>query len=110
MRQFRKVILTFLALFFGIYAFAGSLPGEEMQKVIRKGISYPQFAKESQLQGLVIVKFEVNEQGYVRVDEMNASHSELAQYVQSQLESMRLDPRKTSGTHFAKFTFRYEER
>lgn len=109
MRQFRKVILTFLTLFLGVYAFAGSFPGEEMQKLIRKEITYPKFAKASQMQGLVMVKFEVNEQGYVQVKEINASHSELALYVQRELERMRHDPRKSSGTHFAKFTFRYEE-
>jgi len=109
MRQLSTLILTVLTILLSFSAHAGSNPGSEMQKVIRKEISYPKFAMKNHLRGVVMVQFEVSDKGYVQVKEMNASHNELGDYVQDQLEKLRLDPRESSGMHFVKFTFRYEE-
>ncbi|NEN23769.1 hypothetical protein G3O08_09675 [Cryomorpha ignava] len=109
MKKLSTLILTVLIILLNFSAHAGSNPGSEMQKLIRKEISYPKFAMKNQLQGVVMVQFEVSDMGYVQVKEMNASHDELGKYVRDQLEQLRLDPRKSSGMHFAKFTFRYEE-
>ncbi len=109
MKKLSTLILTVLIILLNFSAHEGSNPGSEMQKVIRKEISYPKFAMKNQLRGVVMVQFEVSEKGYVEVKEMNASHNDLGDYVQDQLEKLRLDPRKSSGMHFVKFTFRYEE-
>lgn len=109
MRQLSTLILTVLIILLNFPAHAGTNPGSEMQKLIRKEIAYPKFAKENQLHGMVMVQFEVSDEGYIRVEEMNASHRDLGVYVQEQLEKLRLDPRESSGMHFVKFTFRYEE-
>ncbi len=78
-----------------------------LDKAILKIISYPAFAKESRIQGFVLVEFEVDVEGHVRVKQMNASHPALSEYVRTQLEKMLLKDIDSIGIHYAKFYFRH---
>lgn len=83
--------------------------GEELKKEIKKKVGYPDFAKAEKLDGMVMVKFLVNEEGRVQVLEINASHDHLANYVTDRLEGIRVDDSKAKGEHFARFRFRFVE-
>lgn len=102
-----------IGLFFSLsaLAMANSSIGEgsELKKKIKRTIIYPEFGKETKLHGLVMVHFVVNSEGSIEVKEINASDSDLADYVKEQLERIEKVERTSEGDHFVKFRFRYVE-
>jgi len=106
MKQF---ILIGLFLSLSVLSMANSSSGEgkELNKEIKKKVNYPEFAKATKLHGMVMVHFVVNSDGSIDVKEINASDSTLAEYVQMQLESIRLDELASQGDHYVKFSFRF---
>jgi hypothetical protein len=109
----KQTILTLaiaLALAGNLGAHSGTPDHPTLDKAIRKSVYYPAFAKKSKLQGTVMVKYEVTNDGKVKVIDMNASHSELASYVQQQLEKLSINDLKSVGLHYARFTFKYVDR
>lgn len=109
MKKITLAIALILGMGIAQNSFGSSNP-DELDKVIRKSMSYPAFAKNEKMQGLVLVKYAVQDDGTVRVLEMNASHSKLAQYVKDRLEGIVVADTSATGVHFAKFTFRFESR
>jgi len=53
-------------------------------------MSYPHDAQKKQLEGMVLVSFHYNEDGYIEVDMVNGSSDELKDYVVDTLEDVRL--------------------
>ncbi len=98
-------ILFCLTIFTGAIASNGG--SEPLTKVIRKSVNYPSFAKEDQLHGLVLVEFEVDENGVISVNRINSSDESLGSHVKQVLEGIELNDMNAVGTHFAKFHFKY---
>lgn len=99
-------VLLFSIIFNGI-AIAAEKSNEPLNKVIRKSISYPTFAKEARLHGVVLVEYRVNPTGQVTVTKINASNQRLGRHVKNELEKLVLNDNRTTGVHFAKFSFKY---
>jgi hypothetical protein len=105
-----KQLLLAIMLLSSVNYSMGHAPGndgEELKKEIKRSVDYPDFAKAEKLHGLVMVKFKVDSQGAVQVEEINASHDHLGEYVKEQLESIRVEDRGAEGEHFVKFRFRF---
>jgi outer membrane biosynthesis protein TonB len=112
MKQTKKMKkITFLALMVSLMTVHSTMASEgnegSLKKAIRKNLNYPTFAKETKLHGFVLVEFEVKSNGNIVVKEMNASHPELADHVESVLEGVQLTDVSSIGTHFIKFNFKY---
>ncbi len=89
---------------------ASSVPGStSLRNEIKKQMRYPDFAKDEQRNGLVLVKYEVHSNGRIEVIHMNASDPLWAAYVQQKLESLSVEDQQQVGLHYAKFTFRYHK-
>jgi len=91
----------------GLSAMAGSGSNEPLNKAIRKTVTYPSFAKEQRIHGVVLVEYEVKNDGQVVVRRINTSHEDLGEHVKQVLEKMTITDIKSTGIHFAKFNFRY---
>ena len=107
----KQYILIGLFLSLSAFAVANSSIGEgsELKKEIKRTINYPEFAKKTKLHGVVMVHFVVNSDGSIEVKEINASDSDLGEYVKGQLERIEMIERNSEGAHFVKFRFRYVE-
>lgn len=90
---------------FGAMAKSGS--NEPLNKAIRKTVTYPSFAKAERIHGVVLVEYEVKNNGQVKVLRINASHKDLGEHVKQVLENLTITDIQSTGVHFAKFNFRY---
>jgi len=79
----------------------------ELNRSIRKTISYPDFGRFEKLNGVVYVEYEVNKFGKIEVKQVNGSDESLEVYVTEKLHSMTVTNVGAIGTHFAKFKFRF---
>lgn len=84
-------------------------PTQNLDKTLRKSISYPDFAKNERLFGIVRVEFDILQNGSIEVVNMNTSHPNLGEYVKAELEQIRIDDISEVGKHFIKINFRYVE-
>lgn len=80
----------------------------DLEKLIQKQISYPQFAKEQKLDGVVLVSFTVNSDGSINVNTTNQSDIRFKEYVVSKLKSLKIKSgSKSAKTYNVKFDFKY---
>lgn len=103
-------IVSFLILLFsGISRASTTGPmGGDIDKVLKKQIVYPAFAREQKLEGVVLVDFTVNADGTIKVNITNQSDDRLKEYVVSKLEQIKLKPElSVEETYCVKFIFEY---
>lgn len=77
----------------------------QIQLYINKAIAYPEFAKNSGLQGFVLVQYNVNASGNIKIEAINGSNKQLMSYVQKQLSSINV-PHGINRDQYAKFVFK----
>jgi hypothetical protein len=77
----------------------------QIQLYINKAIAYPEFAKNSGLQGFVLVQYNVNDSGKIKIDAINGSNQQLMNYIQKQLSSLNV-PLGEINNQYAKFVFK----
>ncbi len=63
---------------------------DDTRNSINKEVSYPEFARDNQEEGMVIVSFTYNEDGYIEILSSNASDQKFNDYIISKLEKIRL--------------------
>ena len=93
----------------GIFASPSAPRAKTLNDELKHHISFPEFAKNEKMDGLVLVEFEVSPDGTVEVTKMNASCPHLAKYVENQLEALSIEDQNALGKHFMKFNFNYVE-
>ncbi len=108
MKQIKYLTFAIFATILSFNAAATLGTGGELQKTLRKEITYPAFANSEKYRGMVLVSYEITSEGRIIVKAMNASDPELAAHVKKKLEALRFDPRELEGMHHAKFVFRKE--
>ena len=86
------------------------IPGN-VEKLIGKEISYPDFAKQQKLEGMVLVDFSVNPDGTISVNQTNASNASLLDYVVTKLKQLNIIPLKDNinKTYAVRFDFKCEK-
>jgi hypothetical protein len=109
-----KIVISTVAImvFFMAHSFAGPTGKDTttkesslIQHFINKAITYPDFAKSSNLEGFVLVQYQINQSGNIKVDAINGSNKQLMNYVQYQLSKLNL-PLREIQNQFAKFVFK----
>lgn len=81
----------------------------ELDRSIRKSISYPAFARSEKINGVVFVEFEITEHGEVEINQVNGSHKQLEDYVTGKLRKLSVKEISAVGKHFVKFNFKFVE-
>ena len=84
---------------------------ENIDEILKKEISYPDFAKQQKLEGIVLVNFSVNSDGTISVNLTNESNASLRDYVVEKLKKMEILPSKNNinKTYNVKFDFELEK-
>jgi len=90
---------------------ANSINPGNVEKLVGKEISYPDFAKQQKLEGVVLVDFSVNPDGTISVNQANASNASLLDYVVAKLKQLNIIPSKDNinKTYDVKFDFKSEK-
>ena len=88
--------MVILGIIISNFAMAGTPKPEKIDNIIKKEISYPDFAKTQKLEGVVLVNFTVNTDGTITVNLTNESNVSLKNYVVSKLQSLKVKSVKSS--------------
>jgi hypothetical protein len=111
MKTLRISMLALMLTFSGQFVMAGgpnaSGTPDRLHLHLSKKIDYPRFARESGIEGIVLVSFSVDSSGYIRVNQINSSDVALARYIEQKLSEIRLCPFDASAgeEHNIKFNF-----
>jgi outer membrane biosynthesis protein TonB len=83
----------------------------KIEKLLKKTITFPEFAKKEKMEGVVLVSFTINNDGTLKVNLTNESSETLKKYVIEKLKSIKLLPgnREEGKTYNVKFEFKYEK-
>jgi len=107
----KTLILTLVfAIAFAVNTFASGInPKNDIKKTLSKEISYPEFAKEQKLEGVVMVSFSINENGFINIDLTNASNEDLKEYVVGKLKNLIFkNSDKAESKYNMKFEFKFQ--
>lgn len=80
----------------------------ELKKEIRSLIKFPEFAKQTNLEGFVLVQFNYDKTGKINILEINSNDTALKKYVREQLESLKMceHARDTEKKYSMRFDFK----
>ncbi len=106
MKQVKKWLFAVALAAIALNAQASNGDGD-LNRSIRKTISYPEFGRSEKLNGVVYVEYEVDKFGKIHVKQVNGSHAGLEAYVCKKLNTVTVTNVDAIGTHFAKFKFRF---
>ncbi|HNW99627.1 MAG TPA: energy transducer TonB [Bacteroidales bacterium] len=83
----------------------------KVEKLLKKTITFPEFAKQEKIEGVVLVSFTVNNDGTLKINLTNESSETLKKYVIEKIKSIKLLPgnREQGKTYNVKFEFKYEK-
>jgi outer membrane biosynthesis protein TonB len=83
----------------------------KIEKLLKRTIAFPEFAKQEKIEGVVLVNFTINADGTLNVNMTNESSNELKDYVLSKLNMIKLKPDNTEEgkTYNVKFEFKFEK-
>jgi outer membrane biosynthesis protein TonB len=111
MKSLRIIGISLFIVITALTANAGG-PGAKpypnnLYKHIEKQINYPRSARENGVQGMVLVSFEIDTYGYIKIKEINASDPLLKQHVENKISSIRLCPFDVNSgqVHNMRFNF-----
>ena len=110
----KAIMITITSLILLTVISAGSTKAgnpKDINKILKKEISYPEFAREQKLEGVVLVSFSLNSDGTIKVIMTNESDATLKDYVISKLKKLKMLPAKSDAgkTYDVKFEFKFEK-
>jgi len=82
------ILISALCILLSTHLSAKTIEPEGIKDLIKKEISYPDFALKEKIEGTVLVSFSVSEEGLVKIDLANASNEDLKNYVIGKLKSI----------------------
>lgn len=105
----KKVIFTlgFVAIFC-LSSFANTIKPDGIKEVIKKEITYPDFAKKEKIEGVVMVSFSISEGGAISIDMTNASNEDLKDYVIGKLKGLIFRGEESESKYNMKFEFKIQ--
>ena len=82
-----------------------------IEKLLKKSVAFPEFAKKEKMEGIVLVSFTVNSDGTLNVNLTNESSVALKEYVLGKLGMIKLKPGSSEEgkTYNVKFEFKFEK-
>ena len=80
----------------------------EFNKEIRSLIKFPEFAKQTNLQGFVLVQFNYDKNGNINILEINSNENVFKNYVAEKLESLKMceHAKNTDKEYTMRFDFK----
>jgi len=109
-----KVIMKSVALlaimFFTLsVSFASPSPRKsstDLKTILKNSVTYPEFAKENQLSGFVVISFTIDETGKIKISELNTNSLYFQLYVEKKLQEIQIE---NPGTHKGKtYYYRFD--
>jgi hypothetical protein len=77
------------------------------EQVLQKQITYPEFAKENNVEGFVLVSFSFDHNGKIQIKDANSNDESLKSYVISKLSGIQLfGESNDTEEHIMKFEFK----
>lgn len=111
----KTIIISFISLMIisatGSFAKAANTDNTtKIEKLLKKTIAYPDFAKKEKMNGVVLVSFTVNSDGTLSVNLTNESSEALKKYVVDKLSKIKLKPEniEAGASYNIKFVFTFE--
>jgi outer membrane biosynthesis protein TonB len=99
-----KIYLTIAMMSFFLCSIASN---PQMQEIIQKHITYPEFAAKENIEGIVLVNISVNDNGNITVKEMNSNNELLMNSIAMQLMNIQVhDSAFINTEHCLRFNFR----
>jgi hypothetical protein len=90
-RNLKSALIVMSLLTVSLFTFAkGNLPVKDTKQIIAEKISYPEFAIEKQIEGIVTVYFVIDSDGKIVIEKMRSDNKELEDYVKKEVEKIRL--------------------
>ena len=87
----KMIIGIVLLIFIGTTtATAGKIDPAVLNKALHKAISYPEFAKKQNIEGIVIINFTLDSDGNIQIKTTNESDVTLKDYVVNKLKSINI--------------------
>ncbi len=92
MKTTMKMIIGIVLLIFIVTttATAGKIDPAVLNKALHKAISYPEFAKKQNIEGIVIINFTLDSDGNIQIKTTNESDVTLKDYVVNKLKSINI--------------------
>ncbi|OPZ99086.1 MAG: Gram-negative bacterial tonB protein [Bacteroidetes bacterium ADurb.Bin408] len=105
----KKVVFTlgFVAILC-LSSFANTIKPDNIKDVIKKEITYPDFAKKEKIEGVVMVSFSISDGGTVNIDITNASNEDLKSYVVNKLKGLIFRQEESESRYNMKFEFKIQ--
>jgi len=102
----KKIVLITFALVLTSAILTASNPEGINEKIFNE-ITYPEFARQSRIEGIVAVSFLVSNDGLINVEMVNASNEDLKNYVMGKLRNMVLpESIAKESRHQLRFVFK----
>jgi len=111
MKTKSTILIGIAVIIIASFVKAGNPKSSSIDKIIKKEISYPEFAKKQRLEGVVLVNFSVNKDGSIKVNLTNESDTNLKDYVVSKLKLIKVKNPEENNTlsYDVKFEFKFEK-
>ena len=83
----------------------------DLRTIVKKHVVYPEYAKENNMTGFVVVAFEVDTNGQILITQVNSNLYYFQEYVLSKLQELKLkNPKDYQGrTQYFRFDFKLME-
>jgi|GEM_PF-1189505 len=106
-KSFSLLVMLIFTLSVSVASAAPRKTATDLKSVISSSISYPEYAKEHQIGGFVVLALVVDEKGKITITEMNASSLEFQLFVEKSLKEINIEnPQIYKGkTYYYRFDF-----
>jgi len=107
----KKSISLFVILIFAAsISIASTSPRKsttDLKTIISSSVTYPEFAKENNLSGFVVISFHIDESGKIILNELNSNSVYFQVYVENKLKEIQIsNPAAHTGkTYYYRFDF-----
>ena len=103
----KKMIVCLVLTAAFITGYSTNSSAVTLNEKIQKEITYPEFAKENNEQGFVLVSFTVDNEGKIVVKQVNSDNPVLRSYVVKKIEELTVEcDDETCKDYTMKFEFR----
>jgi len=106
----KSISLFVILIFTASISIASTSPRKsatDLKTIITSTVTYPEFAKENNLSGFVVISFHVDENGKIILNELNSNSVYFQVYVENKLKEIQIkNPDSHTGkTYYYRFDF-----
>ncbi len=104
----KSISFLLILIFVASVSFAGPRKSvTDLRTILKNSVSYPEFAKENNLSGFVVLSFNIDENGKINIKELNSNSIFFQLYVENKLSGIKIEnPGDHKGkTYYYRFDF-----